>query len=89
MTANPAPMVDWLQNGEQITPGGRYIVEQDGLLIVKATEADDGTYTCRAIVIETGELSERNIHVEVSVTLKAFLLLSFTAVCTWVLPITW
>jgi len=65
VTANPAPMVDWLQNGEQITPGGRYIVEQDGLLIVKATEADDGTYTCRAIVIETGELSERNIHVEV------------------------
>ncbi|GFG32210.1 hypothetical protein Cfor_02031 [Coptotermes formosanus] len=65
VTANPAPMVDWLQNGEQIPPGGRYIVETDGLLIVKATEADDGTYTCRAIVIETGELSERNIRVEV------------------------
>lgn len=65
VTANPAPMVDWLQNGEQIPPGGRYIVETDGLLIVKATESDDGTYTCRAIVIETGELSERNIRVEV------------------------
>lgn len=65
VTANPAPMVDWLQNGEQIQPGGRYIVETDGLLIVKAAEADDGTYTCRAIVIETGELSERNIRVEV------------------------
>lgn len=82
MTANPAPMVDWLQNGEQIPPGGRYIVETDGLLIVKATEADDGTYTCRAIVIETGELSERNIRVEVSGTLKAFLVLLFTAVHT-------
>jgi len=65
VTANPAPMVDWLQNGEQIPLGGRYIVETDGLLIVKATEADDGTYTCRAIVVETGELSERNIRVEV------------------------
>jgi Immunoglobulin I-set domain. len=61
-------MVDWLQNGEQLPTDGRYIVETDGLLIVKATEADDGTYTCRAIVIETGELSERNIRVEVSVT---------------------
>lgn len=65
VTANPAPIVDWLQNGEQIPLGGRYIVETDGLLIVKATEADDGTYTCRAVVINTGELSERNIRVEV------------------------
>jgi len=63
--ANPAPIVDWLQNGEQIPAGGRYVVEPDGLLIVKATEADDGIYTCRGIVIETGELSERNIRVEV------------------------
>lgn len=68
MTANPAPIVDWLQNGEPIQIGGRYIVETDGLLIVKAIEADDGTYTCRAIVIDTGELSERNIRVVVSVT---------------------
>lgn len=65
VTANPAPMVDWLQNGEQLPTDGRYIIEADGLLIVKATEADDGTYTCRAIVVETGELSERNIRVEV------------------------
>lgn len=89
MAANPAPIVNWLQNGEQIPPGGRYIVEPDGLIIVKAREADDGTYTCRAIVVDTGELSERNIRVEVSVTLKAFLVLSFTAVCMWVLPVTW
>lgn len=68
MTANPAPIVNWLQNGEPIQIGGHYIVETDGLLIVKATEADDGTYTCRAVVIDTGELSERNIRVEVSVT---------------------
>lgn len=92
MAANPAPMVDWLQNGEQITPGERYVVESDGLLIVKASEADDGIYTCRAIVVETGELSERNIRVEVSVTLKAFLVLSFTAIhtsVTYYLKIRW
>jgi neurocan core protein len=69
VTANPAPLVDWLQNGEQIQPGGHYVVETDGLLIQKATEADDGIYTCRAIVIDTGELAEKSIRVEVSVTL--------------------
>lgn len=68
MTAKPAPLVDWLQNGEPIKVGRRYIIETDGLLIQNVTEADDGMYTCRAIVIETGELSERNIHVEVSIT---------------------
>lgn len=68
MTANPAPIVDWLQNGEPIQIGGHYIIETDGLLIVKAAETDDGTYTCRAIVMDTGELQERNIRVVVSVT---------------------
>jgi neurocan core protein len=68
VTAKPAPLVDWLQNGEPIKVGRRYIIETDGLLIQNVTEADDGMYTCRAIVIETGELSERNIHVEVSIT---------------------
>jgi hypothetical protein len=42
------------------------VVETDGLLIRKVTEADDGEYVCRAIVLETGELSERRINVEVS-----------------------
>jgi hypothetical protein len=68
VTANPAPIVDWLRNGEQIPLGPRHIVETDGLIIVNATEADDGIYTCRAVVINTGELSEKNIRVEVSVT---------------------
>nr|CAD7265447.1 unnamed protein product [Timema shepardi] len=63
--ANPPPNIDWQKNSELITPGGRYVVESDGLLIQKASESDDGVYTCRAIVIETGELAERNIRVEV------------------------
>jgi neurocan core protein len=67
VTAKPAPVVDWLQNGEPMQVGGRYVVETDGLLIQKVTEADDGTYTCRAIVMDTGELSERSIRVEVSI----------------------
>lgn len=34
------------------------------------SETDDGIYTCRAAVIQTGELVERNIRVEVQVIPK-------------------
>jgi neural cell adhesion molecule len=37
------------------------------LLIKNVEEADDGIYTCRAAVIQTGELVERNIRVEVQI----------------------
>ncbi|CAD7087678.1 unnamed protein product [Hermetia illucens] len=63
--ASPPPTVDWLRNGDPIKSGGRYVVEADGLLIRGVKEADDGIYTCRAFVIQTGELSERNIRLEV------------------------
>jgi len=43
----------------------RYVIEANGLLIRKVSEADDGVYTCRAIVMETGEYQERHIKVEV------------------------
>lgn len=65
VTAQPAPQVDWMRNGEIIQTGGRYVVETDGLTIQKPIESDDGTYTCRAIVVMTGELAQRDIHVEV------------------------
>lgn len=35
-------------------------------MIRNVEESDDGTYTCRAVVIQTGELAERNIKLEVS-----------------------
>jgi len=64
--AQPAPIVDWLRNGQQILSGkDRYVIDNDGLVIQNVTEADDGIYICRAIVLDTGELSERNIKVEV------------------------
>lgn len=34
-------------------------------MIKNVQESDDGTYTCRAVVIPTGELAERNIKLEV------------------------
>lgn len=35
------------------------------MLINNVQEADDGVYTCRAAVIQTGELMERNIQLDV------------------------
>lgn len=40
------------------------------MLIRNVQESDDGIYTCRAAVIQTGELVERNIRVEVQVLPK-------------------
>lgn len=39
-------------------------------MIRTVNETDDGIYTCRAAVIETGELVERNIRVEVQISPK-------------------
>ena len=46
--------------------GNRYIVETDGLLIKHVEQEDAGTYTCRARVLETGSMEERDIKLEVS-----------------------
>uniref|UniRef100_A0A1L8DM60 Putative neural cell adhesion molecule l1 n=1 Tax=Nyssomyia neivai TaxID=330878 RepID=A0A1L8DM60_9DIPT len=67
VTARPAPSIDWLRNGDPIKTGDRYVVRTHGLLIRSVEEADDGIYTCRAAVIQTGELVERNIRVEVQI----------------------
>lgn len=39
-------------------------------MIRSVQESDEGIYTCRAAVIQTGELTERNIRVEVQVVPK-------------------
>ncbi|XP_049875035.1 fasciclin-2 [Pectinophora gossypiella] len=65
VTAEPAPSVDWFKEGTPIMTGDRYVIHANGLMIKNVEESDDGTYTCRAVVIQTGELAERNIKVEV------------------------
>ncbi|XP_068154477.1 fasciclin-2 isoform X2 [Drosophila tropicalis] len=66
--ADPNPTIDWLRNGDPIRTGDKYVVQTHGLLIRDVQETDDGIYTCRAAVIETGELLERTIRVEVYIS---------------------
>ncbi|XP_031789597.1 fasciclin-2 isoform X4 [Nasonia vitripennis] len=63
--ARPSPKVDWLFNGEVIRTNDHYVIETHALRIKNVKESDDGIYTCRASVEQTGELQERAIRVEV------------------------
>lgn len=44
-----------------------HIIQQDGILITDVTEADEGTYRCRARVLELGSMDQVNIQVEVHI----------------------
>ncbi|EDW25988.1 GL14196 [Drosophila persimilis] len=89
--ADPNPTIDWLRNGDPIRTGDKYVVQTHGLLIHDVQETDEGIYTCRAAVIDTGELLERTILVEVFIqpvivhlppTLEAIEGKPFAANCT-------
>ncbi|XP_062138031.1 fasciclin-2 isoform X3 [Drosophila sulfurigaster albostrigata] len=66
--ADPNPTIDWLRNGDPIRNDAKHVVQANGLLVRNVAETDDGIYTCRAAVIDTGELLERTIRVEVYIT---------------------
>ncbi|XP_013194959.1 fasciclin-2 isoform X2 [Amyelois transitella] len=65
VTAEPSPSIDWFKEGTPISTDDRYVIHTNGLQIKNVQESDDGTYTCRAVVIKTGELAERHIKLEV------------------------
>lgn len=68
--ANPAPLVDWYKEDSRIQDGNRFIKDIDGLMIQNVTAEDDGIYKCRAIVLDTGNILDRDIRVEVRVYLR-------------------
>ncbi|XP_050711611.1 fasciclin-2-like isoform X4 [Eriocheir sinensis] len=63
--ARPAPQVDWYKNNVPIINDDNHIIRQDGIHIQQVTEADEGTYRCRARVLELGSIKQVNIQVEV------------------------
>ncbi|GAU88526.1 hypothetical protein RvY_01211-2 [Ramazzottius varieornatus] len=65
VTGNPAPQVDWIRDNQPISTGGRYKIEQDGLVIDNVMEEDEGDYICRASVDSTGGLRSQTINVVV------------------------
>ncbi|XP_050547079.1 fasciclin-2-like isoform X1 [Daktulosphaira vitifoliae] len=65
--ANPAPLVDWYREDTRIQDSSRFVKETDGLVIQNVTAEDDGIYKCRAIVLDTGNIQDKNIRVEVHI----------------------
>lgn len=70
--ANPAPLVDWYKEDKRIEDGNGFVKDIDGLLIQNVTAEDDGTYKCRAIVLDTGNIQDRDIRVEVCLRVRYF-----------------
>nr|XP_045619948.1 fasciclin-2-like isoform X5 [Procambarus clarkii] len=68
--AKPAPQVDWLKDLVPMKNNDNYIIQQDGILIKRVTEADEGVYRCRARVPELGSIEYRDIQVEVYIPPK-------------------
>jgi neurocan core protein len=63
--ADPAPLIDWYKQDARIQDGNGFVKDIDGLLIQNVTAEDDGIYKCRAIVLDTGSILDRDIRVEV------------------------
>lgn len=66
--AIPAPLIEWYKEKKKIQDSNRIVKENDGLMIQNVTAEDDGIYNCRAIVVDTGNIQDRDIRVEVRVS---------------------
>ncbi|XP_045121116.1 fasciclin-2-like isoform X3 [Portunus trituberculatus] len=65
--AKPPPIVDWFKNIAPLRSEDNRIIQQDGIHIKEVTEADEGTYRCRAKVPALGSMKQMEIQVEVNI----------------------
>ncbi|KAK3087485.1 hypothetical protein FSP39_006555 [Pinctada imbricata] len=64
-TGVPMPQFDWLVNGRQISPGGRFRMDSGSLFITDLKAEDTGTYTCTASNILGSDSMSRTLRVPV------------------------
>ena len=63
-TGVPKPIVTWTKNGQKIFSGGRYLVQDDGsLLITEADEEDNARYTCSANNVAGKDSASSNVTI--------------------------
>ncbi|XP_023232192.1 neural cell adhesion molecule 1-A-like, partial [Centruroides sculpturatus] len=65
--AEPRPIMSWYFRSRLLTPGIKYQITEDGLVIHRITREDSGNYTCRAIVVapRNSQIKEITIVVQV------------------------
>ena len=60
----PTPTVTWTKDGQEISSGGRYTVQDDGsLLISEADEDDNARYTCTADSVAGKDSASSTVNV--------------------------
>ena len=63
-TGVPKPIVTWTKNGQKISSGGRYLVQDDGLLLItEADEEDNARYTCTADNVAGKDSASSNVKI--------------------------
>lgn len=63
-TGVPKPIVTWTKNGQKISSGGRYLVQDDGSLqITEADEDDNARYTCSADNVAGKDSASSNVKI--------------------------
>jgi len=61
----PGPEISWMRNDLSLRNDAKYQITNDGLTIKNVQAEDEGTYTCQAMVLSTGEARKLDISVQV------------------------
>ncbi|XP_067129306.1 fasciclin-2-like isoform X3 [Centruroides vittatus] len=79
VSANPSPSVTWYKDGKPIEDD-RYETAADGITVKNVEPADEGVYSIRAMVTQTGRFQTKPITVQVHVPPKIIQLESIVEV---------